>query len=75
MDLHRRRLVLVRMPEDGQRVGIVKIITNLAELRRKYCQGRVVAEDRSPGEVRVELGAGHPDGGRGRGIPAGPARD
>jgi hypothetical protein len=34
MDLHRRRSVLVRMSEDGRRLGVARITNSPAELRR-----------------------------------------
>jgi hypothetical protein len=33
MDLHRRRSVLVRMTEDGRRLGTARIINSAAELQ------------------------------------------
>src|ERR1700750_2143458 len=48
MDLHRRRSVLVRMTEDGQRVGVAGITSSPAGLRRVIAQAgaspRVVLE-------------------------------
>ena len=48
MDLHRRRSVLVRMTEDGQRLGTVRISNSPAELRREIARAgkspRVVLE-------------------------------
>ena len=48
MDLHRRRSVLVRMSEDGQRLGIARITNSPAALREQIaCAGkspRVVLE-------------------------------
>jgi transposase len=48
MDLHRRRSVLVRMSEDGQRLGIARITNSPAALRQQIaCAGkspRVVLE-------------------------------
>jgi transposase len=35
MDLHRRRSVLVRMTEDGRRLGMAKIVNSPAELRKE----------------------------------------
>jgi len=34
MDLHRRRSVLVRMAEDGRRLGMTRIVNSPAELRK-----------------------------------------
>jgi len=34
MDLHRRRSVLVRMTEDGRRLGMARITSSAAELRK-----------------------------------------
>jgi len=48
MDLHRRRSVLVRMTEDGRRLGTAKITNSPAELRREIARAgkspRVVLE-------------------------------
>src|SRR3984957_8031242 len=48
MDLHRRRSVLVRMTEDGRRLGTARITNSAAELRREIAragrQPRVVVE-------------------------------
>jgi transposase len=48
MDLHRRRSVLVRMTEDGTRLGTSKITNSAAELRREIARAgqrpRVVLE-------------------------------
>ena len=48
MDLHRRRSVLVRMTEDGRRLGTAKITNSPAELRRAIARAgkhpRVVLE-------------------------------
>jgi hypothetical protein len=48
MDLHRRRSVLVRMTEDGQRLGVARITNSPAELCRVIAQAgaspRVVLE-------------------------------
>jgi transposase len=48
MDLHRRRSVLVRMTEDGRRLGTARITNSAAELRREIAragrQPRVVLE-------------------------------
>ena len=48
MDRHRRRSVLVRMTEDGQRLGTAKITNSPAELRREIARAgkspRVVLE-------------------------------
>jgi transposase len=48
MDLHRRRSVLVRMTEDGTRLGTAKITNSAAELRREIARAgerpRVVLE-------------------------------
>ena len=38
MDLHRRRSVLVRMTEDGRRLGTAKITNSPAELRREIAR-------------------------------------
>ena len=38
MDLHRRRSVLVRMTEDGRRLGTARIINNPAELRAQIAR-------------------------------------
>jgi transposase len=48
MDLHRRRSVLVRMTEDGRRLGMARIASSPAELRREIARAgkspRVVLE-------------------------------
>jgi hypothetical protein len=48
MDLHRRRSVLVRMTEDGRRLGMARIINSPAELRAQIARAgkspRVVLE-------------------------------
>jgi hypothetical protein len=48
MDLHRRRSVLVRMTEDGRRLGVARITNSPAELRRELARAgkspRVVLE-------------------------------
>jgi transposase len=38
MDLHRRRSVLVRMTEDGRRLGTARIINSPQELRREIAR-------------------------------------
>jgi transposase len=38
MDLHRRRSVLVRMTEDGRRLGMARIANSPAELRREIAR-------------------------------------
>ena len=38
MDLHRRRSVLVRMTEDGRRLGTARITNSPAELRREIAK-------------------------------------
>ncbi len=38
MDLHRRRSVLVRMTEDGQRLATARITNSPAELRREIAR-------------------------------------
>ena len=38
MDLHRRRSVLVRMTEDGRRLGTAKITNSPAELRAQIAR-------------------------------------
>jgi hypothetical protein len=48
MDLHRRRSVLVRMTEDGRRLGTARITNSPSELRREIAKAgkspRVVLE-------------------------------
>ena len=48
MDLHRRRSVLVRMTEDGRRLGMARITNSPAELRAQIARAgtspRVVLE-------------------------------
>jgi hypothetical protein len=48
MDLHRRRPVLVRMSEDGRRLGVARITNSPAELVREIAKAgkspRVVLE-------------------------------
>src|SRR5258708_17881006 len=48
IDLHRRRSVLVRMTEDGRRMGLARITNSAAELRREIARAgkspRVVLE-------------------------------
>ena len=48
MDLHRRRSVLVRMTEDGRRLGVARITNSPAGLRREIAKAgkspRVVLE-------------------------------
>jgi hypothetical protein len=48
MDLHRRRSVLVRMTEDGRRLGTARITNSPAELRQAIAEAgaapRVVLE-------------------------------
>jgi hypothetical protein len=48
MDLHRRRSVLVRMTEDGRRLGTARITNSPAELRKAIAAAgknpRVVVE-------------------------------
>ena len=63
MDLHRRRSVLVRMTEDGRRLGMARIANSPAELRAQIARGGEVPESGSRGDVRVVLGGGHPGGG------------
>ena len=69
MDLHRRRSVLVRMTEDGRRLGTVRITNSPAELRAQIAGAgknpRVVLE----ADVRVVLGGGHAGRGGSGGAP------
>jgi hypothetical protein len=48
MDLHRRRRVLVRMTEDGRKLGTARIINSAAALREEIARAgknpRVVLE-------------------------------
>jgi hypothetical protein len=57
MDLHRRRSVLVRMTEDGRRLGVARITNSPAELCRVIAQAgespRVVLEGTYGGVVRA----------------------
>src|SRR5262245_66568882 len=46
MDLHRRRSVLVRMTEDGRRLGMAKITNSPVELRKEIARA-----GRAPREV------------------------
>ena len=73
MDLHRRRSVLVRMTEDGRRLGTARITNSPQELRAGDRPGREVPEGGAGGDVRVVLGGGHPGGGGRRGAPGAPA--
>ena len=41
MDLHRRRSVLVRMTEDGRRLGMARITNSPQELRREIACGKL----------------------------------
>ena len=69
MDLHRRRSVLVRMTEDGRRLGMARITNSPAELRGGDRPGGEVPEGGARGDVWVVLGGGHARGGRGGGAP------
>jgi hypothetical protein len=40
MDLHRRRSVLVRMTEDGRRLGVARITNSAVELRKALAAAR-----------------------------------
>jgi hypothetical protein len=40
MDLHRRRSMLVRMTEDGRKLGAARISNSPAELRREWSAPR-----------------------------------
>jgi hypothetical protein len=40
MDLHRQRSVLMRMTEDGRRLGVARITNSPAELRASLISGR-----------------------------------
>src|SRR5260370_5749989 len=50
MDLHRHRSVLVRMTEDGRRLGTARITNSAAELRREIARAGRPA--REVGQVR-----------------------
>ena len=73
MDLHRRRSVLVRMTEDGRRLGMARITNSPQELRAQIARAgtspRVVLE-----ATFGVLGGGHAYGGGSRGAPGAPAR-
>ena len=69
MDLHRRRSVLVRMTEDGRRLGMARITNSPQELRREIARAGDVSEGGPGGHVRVVLGGGHPGRGWGGGAP------
>src|SRR5256714_13339148 len=76
MDLHRRRSVLVRMTEDGRKLGTVRITSSPAALRAEIAKAgehpRVVLEATYgwywAADVLEEAGAGvhlaHPLGGK-----------
>ena len=73
MDLHRRRSGLVRMTEDGRKLGTARIMNNpaalLAEPARAGENPRVVMD----GGVRVVLDGRRAGGGWGGGAPGAPA--
>ena len=71
VDLHRRRSVLVRMTQDGRRLGMAKITNSPQALRTEIA--RAVAAGGARGDVWVVLGGGHPGGGGCRGAPGTPA--
>ena len=56
MDLHRRRSVLVRMTEDGRRLGTARITNSPAELRRAIARGRGESACCPGSDVWVVLG-------------------
>jgi hypothetical protein len=86
MDLHRRRSVLVRMTEDGRRLGTARITNSAAELRREIARAgkapKVVLEaaygwywatdvlEAAGAEVHLA----HPAGGQGVHLPPGQDR-
>ncbi len=49
MDLHRRRSVLVRMTEDGRRLGTAKITNSPQELRKVIARAGRPTCSRPPG--------------------------
>src|SRR5262249_43648474 len=86
MDLHRRRSVLVRMTEDGQRLGVARITNSPAGLCRVIAQAgaspRVVLEGTygwywaadTLAAAGAEVHLAHPLGGEGVHLPAGQKR-
>src|SRR5262249_48264137 len=78
MDLHRRRSVLVRMTEDGQRLGTARITNSPAELRKAIARSgkspKVVLEatyggDWAAGTLAAAGGGGAPGAAaRGEGV-------
>ena len=74
MDLHRRRSVLVRMTEDGRRLGMARITNSPQELRAQIARAgtspRVVLEATFGWYWAADTLAG----GGSRGAPGAPAR-
>src|SRR5215468_321210 len=74
MDLHRRRSVLVRMTEDGRKLGTARI-TNSPDAQQ--CGARAgwrEAAGGARGNVRLVLGGRHAGGRGGGGAPGASAR-
>jgi len=83
MDVHRRRSVLVRMTEDGQRLGTVRITNTPQSLCREIARAgkspRVVLEATygwywaadTLATAGAEVHLAHPFGGEGVYLPAG----
>src|SRR5256886_12809708 len=59
MDLHRRRSVLVRMTEDGRRLGTARITNSPAGLRREIAKAGESPRGGPGGQDGGDLGAAH----------------
>ena len=69
MDLHRRRSVLVRMTEDGRKLGTARISNSPAALRAELARAGGEPAGRPGSDVWLVLGGGHAGGRRGGGAP------
>jgi hypothetical protein len=65
MDLHRRRSVLVRMAEDGRRLGMARITNSPEQLRAELVRAGKSPRVVPGGDLRVVLGGRHAGSGRG----------
>jgi hypothetical protein len=72
MDLHRRRSVLVRMTEDGRRLGMARIANSPGGVGQGDRGGGRGAAGGAGSHVRVVLGSRRAGGGGGRGALAHP---
>ena len=73
MELHRRRSVLVRMTEDGRKLGTARITNSPPRLAAEIGRAGKHPQSGAGGHVRLVLGGGHAGGGWRRGAPGAPA--